>query len=121
MQDRALAQEIAQVIYDKKGRDIIVLDVRKLTVICDYMVIATGRTANQVTAMADDVDDRMADLGLNLRRTEGQQDGRWVVLDYGHIMVHLFHQDDRAYYNLERLWEDGTNRLPLPFDQTTPD
>lgn len=121
MQDRALAQEIAQVIYDKKGRDIIVLDVRKLTVICDYMVIATGRTANQVTAMADDVDDRMADLGLNLRRTEGQQNGRWVVLDYGHIMVHLFHQDDRAYYNLERLWEDGTNRLPLPFDQTTLD
>lgn len=121
MQDRALAQEIAQVIYDKKGRDIIVLDVRKLTVICDYMVIATGRTVNQVTAMADDVDDRMADMGLNLRRTEGQQDGRWVVLDYGHIMVHLFHQDDRAYYNLERLWEDGTNRLPLPFDQTTLD
>ena len=121
MQDRALAQEIAQVIYDKKGRDIVALDVQKLTVICDYMVIATGRNANQVKAMADDVDDRMAELGLNLCRTEGQQDGRWVVLDYGHIMVHLFHQDDRAYYNLERLWEDGTNRLPLPFDQTALD
>ncbi len=121
MQDQALAQEIAQVIYDKKGRDIVALDVRQLTVICDYMVIGTGRSANQVKAMADDVDDRMAELGLSLRRTEGQQDGRWIVLDYGHIMVHLFHQDDRAYYNLERLWEDGTNRLTLPFDQTIPD
>jgi ribosome-associated protein len=121
MQDRALAQEITQVIYDKKGRDIVALDVHNLTVICDYMVIASGRNANQVKAMADDVDDRMAELGMNLRRTEGQQDGRWVVLDYGHIMVHLFHQDDRAYYNLERLWEDGTNRLPLPFDQTALD
>ena len=118
MQDQALAQEIAQVIYDKKGRDIVVLNVQHLTVICDYMVIATGRSATQVKALADEVDDRMAELGLNLRRTEGQQDGRWVVLDYGHIMVHLFHQEDRAYYNLERLWEDGSNRLPLPFDQT---
>ena len=118
MQDQALAQEIAQVIYDKKGRDIVVLNVQHLTVICDYMVIATGRSATQVKALADEVDDRMAELGLNLRRTEGQQDGRWVVLDYGHIMVHIFHQEDRAYYNLERLWEDGSNRLPLPFDQT---
>ena len=117
-QDQALAQEIAQVIYDKKGRDIVVLNVQHLTVICDYMVIATGRSVTQVKALADEVDDRMAELGLNLRRTEGQQDGRWVVLDYGHIMVHLFHQEDRAYYNLERLWEDGSNRLPLPFDQT---
>ena len=121
MQDQALSQEIAQVIYDKKGRDIVALDVRHLTVICDYMVIGTGRNVNQVKAMADDVDDRMAELGLNLRRTEGQQDGRWIVLDYGHIMVHLFHQDDRAYYNLERLWEDGSNRLTLPFDHTSPE
>lgn len=121
MLDHALAQEVAQVLYDKKGRDIIALDVSKLTVICDYMVIATGRSANQVKAMADDVDDRMAQLGVALRRIEGAGDGRWIVMDYGHIMVHIFHLEEREYYNLERLWEDGTNRLVLPFDQTVLD
>lgn len=121
MQDQAIVQEIAQALYDKKGRDIIALDVSKLTVICDYMVIASGRSAAQVKALADEADDRMARLGVPLRRTEGQNKARWIVLDYGHILVHLFHQEERAYYNLERLWEDGSNRLVLPFDQTVPD
>lgn len=121
MQDNALVQEIAQVLYDKKARDIIALNVAGLTVICDWMVIASGRNANQVKAMADEVDDRMAQHGLTLRRMEGQNEGRWIVMDYGFILVHLFHQEERAYYNLERLWEDGGNRLPLPFDQTEDD
>ena len=85
------------------------------------MVIASGRNANQVKALADDVDDRMAELGVPIRRTEGAGDGRWIILDYGHIMVHVFHQEERQFYNLERLWEDGNNRLVLPFDQTVPD
>lgn len=118
MQDNAIAQEIAQVLYNKKAQDIIALNVSELTVICDWMVIASGRSANQVKAMADDVDDQMAQHGLVLRRLEGQNEGRWIVMDYGHILVHLFHYEEREYYNLERLWEDGGNRLPLPFDQT---
>lgn len=121
MQDQAIAQEIAQVLYDKKGRDILALDVSRLTVICDWMVIASGRSANQVKAMANDVDDRMAQRGLALRRIEGNNEGRWIVMDYGHILVHLFHYEERAFYNLERLWEDGDNRLALPFDQTIED
>ncbi len=118
MQDIALTQAAAQALYDNKARQIVALDVRELTVICDYMVIASGRNANQVKALADDVNEKMAELGLPLRRSEGQADGRWIILDYGHLLVHIFHPDDRAYYNLERLWEDGQNRLPLPFDQT---
>lgn len=118
MQDIALTQAAAQALYDNKARQIVALDVRELTVICDYMVIASGRNANQVKALADDVNEKMAELGLSLRRSEGQADGRWIILDYGHILVHIFHPDDRTYYNLERLWEDGQNRLPLPFDQT---
>lgn len=121
MQDNALVQEIAQVLYDKKGQDIVALNVAHLTVITDYMVIASGRNANLVKAMADEVDERMAQEGLLLRRSEGQAEGRWIVMDYGHILVHLFHQEERAYYNLERLWEDGNNRLPLPFNQTEAD
>lgn len=121
MQDIAVAQEIAQTLYKNKANQIIALDVRELTVITDYLVIASGRSASQVKALADDVDERMAELGLNLRRTEGANEGRWVILDYGHIMVHIFHPEERQFYNLERLWEDGSNRLVLPFDQTVAD
>ena len=121
MQDNAMTQALAQALYDNKANDIVALNVAELTVICDWMVIASGRNANQVKALADDVDEKAAELGLVLRRTEGQNEGRWVILDYGHIIVHIFHQEERAFYNLERLWEDGKNRLPLPFDQTVED
>ena len=119
MQDQEYVLKIANALFEKKAMDIVVLKVSHLTVLCDYMVIASGRTANQVTALADAVDDLMADEGLRLRRSEGQHEGRWAVLDYGHILVHLFHREERAYYGLERLWNDGTNQLDLPFDQTS--
>ena len=115
MTDNELSLEIARVLDDKRALDIIALDVRHLTVICDYMVIASARNANNLRAMADAVDDRMAELGLNIRRLEGVAEARWVVMDYGRILVHLFNQEERKYYHLERLWDDGTNRLDLSF------
>ncbi len=121
MEDQELTLQLAQLLYEKKASDIVVLKVGHLTVLCDYMLIATGRTANQVTALADAVDDLMAEHGLRLRRSEGRNEGRWAVLDYGHLMVHLFHRDERAYYGLDRLWNDGSNTLDLPFDQSSPD
>ncbi len=120
--DQELAVEAAKVLDEKKARDIMVLDVRHLTVICDYMVIVSGRNVNQVRAMSDELDEHMAQLGLELRRIEGQNEARWIVLDYGRIMVHLFNQQERRYYHLERLWDDGTNRIELPFEtETSPD
>ena len=116
MQDQELVLSLASFLYEKKAQDIMVLKVSHLTVLCDYLVIASGRTAAQVTALADYVDEFMAKNELNLRRTEGQREGRWAVLDYGSVMVHLFHRDERAFYGLDRLWNDGTNVLDLPFD-----
>ena len=118
MQGNELVQKIASVLWDRKALDIVALDVRDLTVLCDYMIIASGRNANQVKGLYDDVDDAMAKEGVQLRRSEGSAEGRWVVLDYSTILVHIFHQEERSFYNLERLWDDGTNRIPLPFDQT---
>lgn len=121
MQDQELALRLARTLYDRKAFDIMVLKVAHLTVLCDYMVIASGRTAAQVSALADAADEVMAAAGVSLRRCEGTQEGRWAVLDYGHLIVHLFHRDERAYYGLERLWNDGTNQLDLPFDQSAED
>ena len=115
MDQASLALRIAKILYDKKSQDITVLHVGHLTVITDYMVIATGRSALQVKALADDVDDALAMEGVALRAKEGALEGRWIVLDYGAVLVHIFHPEDRQFYHLERLWEDGSNRLALPF------
>ncbi len=118
MQDQDLVIRLSRLLYDKKALDIVALRVDHLTVLCDYMVIASGRTASQVIALTDSVDEMMAAEGCSLRRSEGQREGRWAVLDYGHVMVHLFHRDERAFYGLDRLWNDGSNSLDLPFDQS---
>jgi len=117
MDSIALAQRIASILYDKKAQDIIALNVGHMTVITDCMVIASGRSAIQVKALADEVDDQLSKDGIEPRRTEGHNDGRWIVIDYGYVIVHIFHQEERGFYHLERLWEDGSNRLVLPFNQ----
>ena len=121
MQQQETVLRLARLLYDRKANDIVVLNVSQLTVLCDYMVIASGRTDNQVSSLADTVDEMMAKEGVILRRSEGRREGRWIILDYGHVIVHLFHRDERAFYGLDRLWNDGTNALVLPFDQTVQD
>ena len=121
MQEKEIVLRLAQLLYDRKAQDIVALNVSHLTVLCDHMVIASGRTDNQVSSLSDAVDEMMAKAGVALRRSEGRREGRWVILDYGHLIVHLFHRDERAFYGLDRLWKDGTNAMALPFDQTVAD
>ena len=121
MKDQDIILKIAKTLYDHKAAEITALKVGHMTVICDYMIIASGRTVMQVSALAEDLDEMMASEGILLRRSEGSREGRWIVLDYGFILIHLFHRDERAFYHLDRLWDDGTNRIDLPFDQTVPD
>ena len=121
MQEQESLLRLARLLFDRKAQDIVILNVSHLTVLCDYMCIASGRNANQVSALVDAVDEFMAGEGIQLRRSEGQKDGKWAVLDYGHMMVHLFHRDERSYYGLDRLWNDGTNLVDLPFNQSEAD
>ena len=121
MQEQESLLRLARLLFDRKAQDIVVLKVSHLTVLCDYLVIASGRTVNQVSSLTDQADEFMSQRAVQLRRSEGSREGRWAVLDYGNIMVHLFHREERAYYGLDRLWNDGTNALDLPFDQSAPD
>ena len=113
-----LAQKVASILYGKKAQDIVALSVNHLTVITDYMVIASGHSALQVKALAEEVDGLLAKEGIQPRRQEGHNEGRWIVIDYASVIVHIFHQEERGYYHLERLWDDGSNTVTLPFDQS---
>ncbi len=117
MQEKDLALTIAQTLYDRKAQEILVLSVRHLTVLTDYMVIANGSTVLQTKALKEHVDSALSAQGIEPRRLEGQAEGRWIVMDYGSVIVHIFHPEDRAFYRLERLWQDGQNRQPLPFEE----
>ena len=117
MQGADLARKIAQLLYDRKARDILALQVDHLMVITDYLVLATGSSALQTHALMDHLDQELSALGVQPRRIEGQQAARWIVMDYGTVIVHIFHPEDREFYRLERLWSDGSNRLVLPFEE----
>ena len=110
---REIALEVAKVLDSKKAANIVLLEVAHLTVVADCFVIASGRSANQVKALTHEVEDKMAELGLDARRREGYQEGRWIVLDYASVLVHIFHEQEREYYNIERLWMDGSNQIPF--------
>ena len=107
---KALAIEICKAMSDKLGKDIIVLYVREKTDLCDYFVIASGSNAPQIKAMGERVEELVEkNLGLVPSRTEGVRDGRWAVLDYGDVIAHIFNDETRLFYHLERLWTDGGN------------
>ncbi|MGI6240021.1 MAG: ribosome silencing factor [Christensenellales bacterium] len=108
---RELALAIAGVLDEKGAQDIQILRVDHLTSISDYFVIATGRNAQAVRALAEDVEERIEEKGVTVRRREGMNESRWIVLDYASVILHVFHPEEREFYNIERLWSDGTNQI----------
>jgi ribosome-associated protein len=106
-QAKALATKIAQRVSEKKGMDIFILDVRGKTSYADYVVIASGESERQVSAMAENVETKLKEEGLRPLGTEGYDTGHWVLLDYGEVVVHLFYADVRTFYDLEGLWSDA--------------
>lgn len=96
-------------LEDKLAIDIRVLDISKISTLSDYFVIASGSNSNQLKAMADAVDEKLFKAGFTLKHTEGIQthNRSWVLMDFGDIVVHLFHKDDREFYSLERIWGDA--------------
>ena len=100
---------------DKKAQDIVVLDVSQQLVITDCFVIASAPNERQVQSIVDEVEDRLRDIGAKPVRREGERDGRWVLIDYGVIVVHVKHEEERQFYALERLWRDCPT-IELPAD-----
>ncbi len=105
--DLKVLTEVAQAIYDKKGFNILVLDVREICTMTDYFIIAEGTVDRHVRAISQSIDDQLAKHGQHPYHIEGEQDGDWVVMDYTDFVVHLFIPDLREKYALEDLWKNG--------------
>jgi ribosome-associated protein len=104
---REVARAAARAAAAKQGEDIVILDVRDLIVITDYFVIATGTSERQVKTIVEEVERALRARGEKPVRREGEVDGRWVLLDYVDVVVHVFGEEERDYYDLERLWRDA--------------
>lgn len=94
-------------LEEKKGIDVVVLDISELSVMADYFVIASGNNINQVHAMADFVEDELAKNGMKHKAIEGYNNANWILMDYGDIIIHLFDKESRDFYDLERIWKGG--------------
>ena len=105
------ANEIVKIAYDaleeKLGEDIEIIKIDEISVIADYLIIASGRNQNQLNAMIDFVDEKLTMAGYNSKRIEGNKKSSWVLMDYGDVIVHVFSKEDRLFYDLERIWKDG--------------
>jgi ribosome-associated protein len=103
---RELALAAANAATDKLATDIVLIDVSERLVITDVFVIATGSNERQVEAIVDAVEEKLRAAGVKPLRREGRRDGRWVLLDYADIVVHVQHTEERVFYGLEKLWKD---------------
>ena len=104
-------EQMTKIVYDaiddKLGQDISIINIGKVSSLCDYFVIATAGSTRQVKAIADNVQDALTEYGIEPRSKEGYQTQNWILLDYGDVMVHVFDEENRGFYNLEKLWKDA--------------
>ena len=98
---------IAAIAADaKQGEDLVALDVSGPLPLTDIFFLASGRNERNVQAIAGEIEDKLLEIGVKALRREGRSEGRWILLDFGDLVVHVFHEEDRTYYSLERLWKD---------------
>lgn len=115
-----LAEAAVSAAAEKLASDLVILDVSDQLVITDCFVLAAAPNDRQVKAIVDAIEERLLGMGAKPVRREGERDGRWVLLDYVDIVVHVQHSEERTYYALERLWKDCP-KLPLPADALPPE
>ena len=107
MENLELVKKVVEALEDKKAEDISVIDIKEISTIADYFIIANGSNTNQLTAMQDAVDEAMYKNGVHQKQVEGNNNSTWILMDYQDIIVHLFSSEDRLFYDLERIWRDG--------------
>jgi len=102
-----LAKAAVDAASDKKASDVILLDIRNVSIIADYFVICSGQNTRQIQAIADAIDEELGKQGANVLHREGGAETGWLLLDFGDVIVHIFGPKEREYYRLERLWSEA--------------
>ena len=106
-QSAEMVKIAAKALSEKKAEDVRIIDIREISTIADFFVIANGTNANQLAAMKDAVEETLYKSGHEPRQIEGNQHSTWILMDYNDIIVHIFSKEDRLFYDLERMWTDG--------------
>ena len=104
---KQMAKVAVEALKEKKGYDVKVIDISEISILADYFIIANGSNANQVQAMVDNVEEQMYKAGFDDPKVEGYNNASWILLDYNDVVLHIFDEESRSFYNLERLWRDG--------------
>lgn len=109
MKAKEFATKVCEVLSKHKAQDIVIINVEGKTEIADYYVVAGGRSMTHTRALIEHVEEEIEKIGVCATRKEGVREGRWAVLDYGDVIVHIFNDETRLFYHLEKLWDDGSN------------
>ncbi|QGH35034.1 ribosome silencing factor [Gracilibacillus salitolerans] len=107
MESKQLVELVAKACDDKRAEDIVLLDMKNVSLIADYFLICEGTNERQVQAIAREVKDIAEEQNIDVKRMEGFDQARWVLVDLGDLVCHVFHRDERGYYNIEKLWGDA--------------
>ena len=107
MNSKELARMACEALEDKKALDVKIIDIEQVSTLADYFIIASGTNRNQVQAMADNVEEVLGRAGYEPKQIEGYQTGNWILMDYRDIVIHVFDEENRLFYDLERIWRDG--------------
>ncbi len=111
IESRDLASLIVEIAEDKKASNIVLLDIHNVSILADYFVICSGNSERQVKAIGREIEEKLHDYDVRVYHREGTDEGRWVLLDYGDVIVHIFTPTERDYYRLEKLWEGAQTVL----------
>ena len=107
MESREMAKIVCKALEDKKAIDVKAIDISEVSVMADYFIVASASNINQLNAMQDEVDRVLFEQGIHAKSIEGNRQSTWVLMDYEDVIVHLFDEEDRLFYDLERIWKDG--------------
>ncbi|MFZ5816374.1 MAG: ribosome silencing factor [Bacillota bacterium] len=102
-----MAQLAAYAADEKKAKEVRILDIRSISTVADYFIICSATSSTHVRAIADNVEEQLERKGLRLHHMEGYQNGKWILLDFGDLVIHVMQEEERSFYNLERLWGDA--------------
>ncbi|WP_027407870.1 ribosome silencing factor [Anoxybacteroides tepidamans] len=107
MTERDILRVVVQAADEKKAENIVALNMKGISLVADYFMICHGNSEKQVQAIAREIKEKAEEHGISVKRLEGFDEAKWILVDLGDVVAHVFHKDDRLYYNLERLWGDA--------------